>query len=240
MTERFGNRRTDQLRQVTITPDFVPSAEGSVLVAFGDTRVICTACVEEGRPAFLAGTTRGWVTAEYAMLPAATRPRSTRDAERGRPSGRSQEIQRLVGRALRMAVDLEALGEHTIRIDCDVLQADGGTRTAAITGAYVALARATHRLVADGRLPRSPMARQVAAVSVGMVGGARLLDLDYREDAGALVDMNVVMDDSLRFIEVQGTAEGEPMSRADLDAMLDLAASGISQLFDIQRESLGD
>ncbi|ROR34135.1 ribonuclease PH [Inmirania thermothiophila] len=235
---RPSGRAADELRPVRITRGYTKHAEGSVLIEFGDTRVLCTASVEDRVPGFLRGTGSGWVTAEYGMLPRATGERTAREAARGRQGGRTLEIQRLIGRSLRAVVDLDALGERTITLDCDVLQADGGTRTASITGAYVALADAVARLLETGQLEASPLRGQVASVSVGIVGGAPVLDLDYAEDSAAETDMNVVMDEQGRFVEVQGTAEGHPFSRAELDAMLDLAARGIDRLLALQREAL--
>ncbi len=217
---------------------FAKHAEGSVLVEFGDTRVLCTASIEEGVPAFLRGKGQGWITAEYGMLPRATHTRSPREAARGKQSGRTQEIQRLIGRALRAAVDLRALGERTVTLDCDVLQADGGTRTASITGAYVALVEACEKLARRGTLPATPLHGQIAAVSVGIVGGVAVLDLDYAEDAEAETDMNVVMNNGGGFVEVQGTAEGHALRRHELDALLDLAAGGIGKLFALQAQAL--
>jgi ribonuclease PH len=210
-----------------------------VLVEFGDTRVLCTASVEDGVPAFLRGKGQGWVTAEYGMLPRATHTRSPREAARGRQTGRTQEIQRLIGRALRAAVDLRALGERTVTIDCDVLQADGGTRTASITGAYVALAEACEALQTRRSLAASPLHGQVAAVSVGIVRGMPVLDLDYEEDSEAETDMNVVMNNGGAFIEVQGTAEGHAFRRHELDTLLNLAASGIGELCALQAQAIG-
>jgi ribonuclease PH len=233
---RRADRRADQLRPVTLTRDFLRHPEGSVLVEFGDTKVICTASLEEKVPPFLKGSAQGWVTAEYAMLPRSTNTRTPRE-NRG-PSGRSQEIQRLVGRALRAVVERAKLGERTFWIDCDVIQADGGTRTAAITGAYVALADALGRLVAANVLPRLPLRDCVAAISVGVVQGSPLLDLDYAEDSSADVDMNVVMTGSGEFIEVQGTAEQVPFRRELLDGLLEVAARGIGQLVGLQRRAL--
>ncbi len=221
-----------------ITRHFTRHAEGSVLVEFGDTRVLCTACVEEGVPSFLRNTGRGWVTAEYGMLPRATHTRSRREAASGKQGGRTLEIQRLIGRALRAVVDLKALGERTITIDCDVLQADGGTRTASITGGYVALVDAVDTLVRKGVLRESPIHGQVAAVSVGIWSGAPVLDLDYAEDSDAETDMNVVMNNGGGFIEVQGTAEGHAFRRHELDELLNLAANGIGQLLAQQLEAL--
>ena len=236
---RHDGRGPGDLRPVVITPGYLKNAEGSALVECGDTRVLCTASSEDRRPAFLLGTPGGWVTAEYALLPGATRPRSPREVSKGRQSGRTHEIQRLVGRSLRMAVDLEQLGERTIWLDCDVLQADGGTRTAAITGAWVALTIALRRMVEDGRLETNPSVRQVAAVSVGVVDGEPVLDLDYQEDSAAAVDMNVVMDDEGHYIEVQGTAEGMPYSHEHLGRMLELAGQGVRRLMEAQRRAVG-
>jgi len=209
-----------------------------VLVEFGGTRVLCTASIEEGVPGFLRGRGQGWVTAEYGMLPRSTHTRSAREAAKGKQSGRTQEIQRLIGRSLRAVIDMTALGERTVTLDCDVLQADGGTRTAAITGSYVALVDACQTLIAHGTLLRSPLHGQVAAVSVGICGGVPVLDLDYDEDSQAETDMNVVMKDGGTFVEIQGTAEGHAFRREELDVMLGLASSGISRLHDLQRESL--
>jgi ribonuclease PH len=239
MPSRRSGRAADALRPVRFTRHFTRHAEGSVLVEFGDTRVLCTATVEDGVPPFLRGKSSGWVTAEYGMLPRATHTRSPREAARGKQSGRTQEIQRLIGRALRAAVDLAALGERTITIDCDVLQADGGTRTAAITGAFVALAEACEVLQRRRQVAASPLHGQVAAVSVGIVRGAPVLDLDYAEDSEAETDMNVVMNNGGAFIEVQGTAEGHAFRRHELDALLNLAASGIGELCALQAQALG-
>jgi ribonuclease PH len=236
---RASGRRADELRPVHIQRGFTKHAEGSVLVEFGDTRVLCTASVEERVPPFLKDSGRGWVTAEYGMLPRATNTRSDREAARGKQSGRTQEIQRLIGRSLRAVVDLSSLGSRTIHIDCDVLQADGGTRTAAITGAFVALHDAVTWLKAKNLLVKNPIREHVAAVSVGMSGGAPLLDLDYGEDSACGCDMNVVMTGAGRFVEVQGTAEGEAFSRNELDALLGLAQAGISQLIEHQKRILG-
>jgi ribonuclease PH len=232
--DRHG-RAADALRPVSIVPDFTRHAEGSCLVAFGETRVICTASYEGRVPGFRIGSGEGWVTAEYGMLPRATHTRSSREAAKGKQGGRTVEIQRLIGRSLRMAVDLEVLGERTITIDCDVIQADGGTRTAAITGGWVALALACKRLVADGTLRKNPVRTAVAAVSVGLVGGEPRLDLDYGEDSNAEVDFNVVATAERDLIEVQGTAEGKPFPRPDLDRLVDLALAGIESLSEIQR-----
>ena len=236
--DRRDGRAADALRAIRISRNFTRHAEGSVLVEFGDTRVLCTASVEEGVPPFLRGKGQGWITAEYGMLPRATHTRSAREAARGKQSGRTQEIQRLIGRSLRSVTDLTALGERQITLDCDVLQADGGTRTASVTGACVALADALAHLLAAGKIARNPQKDMVAAVSVGMVGGLALLDLDYEEDSGCDTDMNVVMTGAGGLIEVQGTAEGEPFSRAQLDRLLDLAQSGIVRLVAAQREAL--
>ena len=235
---RPSQRQPDQLRPVRLTRGFTCHAEGSVLVEFGATRVLCTASVEEAVPGFLRGKGQGWVTAEYGMLPRATHTRSAREAAKGKQSGRTQEIQRLIGRSLRAVVDLAALGERQIVVDCDVLQADGGTRTAAITGACVAVHDALVGLVAAGKLARNPMREFVAAVSVGIHQGLPVLDLDYAEDSGCDTDMNVVMTEGGGLIEVQGTAEGTPFSRAELDALLDLAELGGRQLFELQRAAV--
>jgi ribonuclease PH len=237
--KRVSGRRPDELRPVRIQRRFTKHAEGSVLVEFGDTRVLCTASVEERVPPFLKDTGRGWVTAEYGMLPRSTNTRTEREAARGKQSGRTQEIQRLIGRALRAVVDLRALGSRSVQIDCDVLQADGGTRTAAITGAFVALHDAFSFLKEKGLIQAWPLRDHVAAVSVGMAGGTPLLDLDYGEDSSCGCDVNVVMTGSGRFVEVQGTAEGEAFSRAELDRLLDLAARGIAELVQHQKKSLG-
>jgi ribonuclease PH len=233
-------RQAQELRPVRIQRHYTRHAEGSVLVEFGDTRVLCTASVEERVPPFLKGRGRGWVTAEYGMLPRSTGERISREAARGRQGGRTLEIQRLIGRSLRAAVDLEALGERTITLDCDVIQADGGTRTAAITGAWVALRDAASLLMEQGALERDPIRQVVAAVSVGIHQGEPVLDLDYAEDCTAETDMNVVMNDAGLFIEVQGTAEGAAFSHAEVDALLDLAASGIARIIELQRASLAD
>ena len=235
MNIRPSSRRPDALRPVMFSRGFSCHAEGSVLVEFGRTRVLVTASVENGVPGFLRGTGRGWVTAEYGMLPRSTHTRSAREAAKGKQSGRTQEIQRLIGRSLRAVVDLEALGERQIIIDCDVLQADGGTRTAAITGACVAVRDALDHLVRAGVLPASPLRTFVAAVSVGIYEGMPVLDLDYEEDAACDTDMNVVMTAEGGLIEVQGTAEGKTFSRAELNALLDLAEGGIRQLIALQR-----
>lgn len=235
---RPSARAADQLRPVRITRQFTKHAEGAVLVEFGDTRVICTASVEERVPPFLKGKGRGWVTAEYGMLPRSTHTRSSREATQGKQSGRTQEIQRLIGRSLRAVTELAALGERQITVDCDVLQADGGTRCASITGAWLALHDACQRLVDDGRLASNPLRDQVAAVSVGIHAGMPLLDLDYAEDAHCETDMNVVMTGQGELVEVQGTAEGAPFNRQQMDALLDLATSGIKQLITLQKAAL--
>jgi ribonuclease PH len=236
---RPGGRRQDELRAVRLTRGYTRHAEGSVLVEFGDTRVICTASVEEKVPGFLKGTGQGWLTAEYGMLPRSTGSRMDREAARGRQSGRTQEIQRLIGRSLRAVTALDKLGDRTIQIDCDVIQADGGTRTASITGAFVALHDAVTALLARQAIVESPIADFVAAVSVGVYEGVPVLDLDYAEDSACDTDMNVVMTGSGGLVEVQGTAEGHPFSRAEMDAMVDLAQSGIRELIAIQRRALG-
>jgi ribonuclease PH len=235
---RAFDRGPHRLRPVRFHRNFTRHAEGSVLVEMGFTRVLCTASVEEKVPAFLKGSGRGWVTAEYGMLPRATHTRGAREAASGKQSGRTQEIQRLIGRSLRSVTRLEALGERQITIDCDVLQADGGTRCASITGAMVALADAAAWLRSQGRIAADPIKDFVAAVSVGIVGGEALLDLDYAEDSGCATDMNVVMTGSGHFVEVQGTAEGDPFTREQLSQLLDLASSGISQLVELQRSAL--
>ncbi|HEU0264761.1 MAG TPA: ribonuclease PH [Geobacterales bacterium] len=236
---RNSSRAADALRPVVITRQFTRHAEGSVLVQFGDTKVICTASVEENVPPFLRGQGKGWVTAEYAMLPRATHSRSPRESSKGKVSGRTHEIQRLIGRSLRAVMDLSLLGERSVLSDCDVIQADGGTRTASITGAYVALHDAVSGLQQKGKLSTSPLKEGVAAVSVGMVNGQPLLDLDYSEDSAAEVDMNIVMTSSGRFVEVQGTAESEPFTIEEMDRMRNLAMSGIRSLLAFQQEALG-
>jgi ribonuclease PH len=235
---RPSQRKPDEMRPVRITRSYTRHAEGSVLVEFGDTKVICTASVLERQPPHLKGTTRGWVTAEYGMLPRSTNTRSDREAARGKQSGRTQEIQRLIGRALRAVVDLSALGERTIHVDCDVIQADGGTRTASITGAFVAVQDAIAFLLNKRSIGRSPARDFVAAVSVGIYEGVPVLDLDYVEDSACGTDMNVVMTGSGGLVELQGTAEGEPFSRAELDAMMGLADKGIRELIAAQRAAL--
>ncbi len=236
--QRSRGRAPDALRPLRITRGFTRHAEGSVLIEFGDTRVLCNASVEERVPPHKKGSGEGWVTAEYGMLPRATHTRSDREAARGKQSGRTQEIQRLIGRSLRAVFDLKALGERTITLDCDVLQADGGTRTAAITGAFVAAQDAVNLLLAEGRIATSPILGPVAAVSVGIVDGTPLLDLEYVEDAACDTDMNVVMTGAGGFVEVQGTAEGVPFSRAEMDELLELAARGIAQLVQAQQAAL--
>lgn len=235
---RNDGRSSADLRPIRITRNFTKHAEGSVLIEFGDTKVICTASVEDSVPPFLRGKGTGWVTAEYAMLPRATHTRSSREAAKGKQTGRTLEIQRLIGRSLRAVTDLTKLGERSITIDCDVIQADGGTRTASITGAYIALADALAALCNRGLLAEIPLKEAVAAVSVGILGGVALLDLNYPEDSAAEVDMNFVMTSSGRFVEVQGTAEAEPFTAAQMDAMRELASNGILRLFDIQKEAL--
>jgi ribonuclease PH len=235
---RPSGRLANQLRAVRLTRHYTKHAEGSVLVEFGDTKVICTASVQESVPPFLRDRNQGWLTAEYGMLPRATHTRSDREAARGKQTGRTQEIQRLIGRALRAVVDLEALGQRTINLDCDVIQADGGTRTASITGAFVAAQDAVNKLIAAGKLERSPIRDHVAAISVGMYQGLPVLDLDYAEDSQCDTDMNVVMTGSGGFVEVQGTAEGTPFARAELDALLGLAQDGIAELVQLQKAAL--
>lgn len=237
---RPSGREANQLREITITRKFTRHAEGSVLVEFGDTKVICTASVEESVPRFLKGSGQGWITAEYGMLPRSTGERMDRESARGKQSGRTQEIQRLIGRSLRAAVDMKSLGENTIKIDCDVIQADGGTRTASITGGYVALADAIQFLLEKNRLKESPLQQMIASVSVGIYQGLPVLDLDYIEDSNAETDMNVVMTDTGGFIEIQGTGEDGDFSLEDLNAMIGLARGGIANLFDAQKAALGN
>ena len=237
--QRSGARAADQLRPVRLTRAYTVHAEGSVLVEFGATKVLCTASVEEKVPPHKRGSGEGWVTAEYGMLPRATHTRGDREAARGKQSGRTQEIQRLIGRSLRAVFDLRALGERTIQLDCDVLQADGGTRTASITGAFVAAHDAVSKLMASGKLPASPILGPVAAISVGIVEGTPLLDLEYTEDSACDTDMNVVMTGAGHFVEVQGTAEGAAFSRREMDALLTLAEKGIAELMAMQRQCLG-
>jgi ribonuclease PH len=233
---RPSGRQPDELRPIRITPHFTKHAEGSVLVEFGDTRVICTASIDERVPSFLKGKGAGWITAEYGMLPRATHERSGREASKGKQGGRTMEIQRLIGRSLRAAMNMEALGERTITIDCDVIQADGGTRTASITGGYVALVLAIQKLMKQRKIKTDPIHGQIASVSVGIYRGTPVLDLDYAEDCDAETDMNVVMNEAGAYIEVQGTAEGHAFRREELDAMLSLASQGIAQLLQHQRE----
>ena len=235
---RPAGRSNNQVRPVTLTRNYTKHAEGSVLVEFGDTKVLCTASIEEGVPRFLKGQGQGWITAEYGMLPRSTHTRNAREAAKGKQGGRTMEIQRLIARALRAAVDLKALGEFTITLDCDVLQADGGTRTASITGAYVALCDAISVLLKSGKISQNPLREALAAVSVGVYQGAALLDLDYLEDSNCDTDMNVVMTESGGIVEIQGTAEKSPFSREMFNQLLDLAESGINELFLFQRESL--
>ena len=235
---RIDGRSAEQIRALKITPDFISQAEGSVLIELGKTRVICTATVDDGVPSFLKGSGKGWVTSEYGMLPRATEERTPREATRGKQTGRTLEIQRLIGRSLRAVIDTESLGERTVILDCDVIEADGGTRTASITGAFVALALAMERIVAAGILKRSPLIDSVAAISVGIVDDVALLDLCYEEDSRAEVDMNVVMTGSGDFVEIQATAEGRPFSGSEMQDLLALAAAGIRRLSDAQREVL--
>jgi ribonuclease PH len=235
---RPSGRAADQLRAISFESGFTRHAEGAVLVRCGDTHVLCTASVEETIPPFLRGKGQGWVTAEYGMLPRSTHTRQAREAARGKQSGRTQEIQRLIGRSLRAIVDLKALGERTVTLDCDVLQADGGTRTAAITGSYVALAQACAVLQKRAALTRNPLHGQIAAISVGVFNGAPVLDLDYAEDSQAETDMNVVMNSGGAFVEIQGTAEGHAFRRHELDALLDLATAGLTQIFALQSQAV--
>ncbi len=235
---RTAARLADQLRPVRMTRHYTQYAEGSVLIEFGNTKVLCTASVEEKVPGHKKGSGEGWVTAEYGMLPRATHTRSDREAARGKQSGRTQEIQRLIGRSLRAVFDLKKLGERTIHLDCDVIQADGGTRTASITGAFVAAQDAVNTLIASGKLAESPIHQAVAAISVGIVQGTPLLDLEYTEDSACDTDMNVVMTSAGHFIEVQGTAEGVAFSRKEMDALLQLAEKGIAELIEMQQQSL--
>ena len=236
MTDRSYGRSDDQLRPVTMVPGFMPYAEGSCLIEMGDTKVICTATVEDSVPRWMKGSGKGWVTAEYSMLPRSSPERISREVNRGRPSGRTQEIQRLIGRSLRAITDMDALGERSVLIDCDVLQADGGTRTASITGAFVALQEAMSKV---GEGDSSPLMDSVAAISVGIVGGQPVLDLDYSEDSTAQVDMNVVMTGAGKLVEVQGTAEQGTFERAELDALMDLATTGVAALTAEQERALG-
>ncbi len=235
---RPSNRQPDEMRAVRITRNYTKHAEGSVLIEFGDTKVICTASVEERVPGFLRGKGQGWVTAEYGMLPRSTGSRMRREASSGKQGGRTMEIQRLIGRALRAGIDLKVLGENTISLDCDVIQADGGTRTASITGAWVALNDAIQHLLDKKTIDRNPLHHQIASVSVGIYNGTPVLDLDYAEDSNAETDMNVVINSDNGFIEVQGTAEGHPYSRDELNSMLALAEKGITELFAVQQEAI--
>ncbi len=235
---RADGRAPDELRPVKLTPDFIHTAEGSVLIEAGETRVIVTATIDDGVPSFLKGSGKGWVTSEYGMLPRSTEQRTPRESSRGRQSGRTQEIQRLIGRTLRSITDLKALGERTVWVDCDVIQADGGTRTASITGAFVALALAMERMMAAGILRARPLLDSVAATSVGIVDDRALLDLAYEEDSRAQVDMNVVMTGSGRFVEIQASAEGRPFTGDEMQKLLALASAGIRQLLDIQQSLL--
>ena len=236
--KRPSGRETDAMRGLLFDVGFTRHAEGSVLAEFGDTRVLCTASVDDGVPRFMRGNNRGWITAEYGMLPRSTHTRSSREASRGKQSGRTMEIQRLIGRSLRATIDLESLGDRTVTLDCDVLQADGGTRTASISGAYVALVMALGSLQKAGRLNGNPMHGQVAAVSVGIYQGVPVLDLDYAEDSAAETDMNVVMNDAGAFVEIQGTAEGHAFRRDELEELLDLASHGIHRIMEAQNEAL--
>ncbi len=235
---RPSNRTPDQMRKVKLTRNYTMHAEGSVLVEFGNTKVLCTASIENRVPGWLRGKGSGWVTAEYGMLPRSTGTRTDREASRGKQGGRTMEIQRLIGRSLRAAINLEALGEHLITVDCDVIQADGGTRTASITGGYVALADAVKHMLEKGQISKNPLFGKVASVSVGIYQGTPVLDLDYAEDSNAETDMNVVMNDADAFIEVQGTAEGHAFRMDELNAMLELARKGIAELMQAQEEAL--
>lgn len=236
---RIDGRQPDQIRPVTITTDYNKYAEGSVLIEFGQTKVICTATVEDKVPPFMKGQGKGWINAEYSMLPRATQVRNQRESVRGKLGGRTMEIQRLIGRALRSVVNLQALGERTITLDCDVIQADGGTRTTSITGAFVAMAIAVHKIAEQHQLQRFPITDTLASVSVGVLQDQVLLDLNYEEDAKAKVDMNVVMTGNGKFVEIQGTGEDAPFSRSELNGLLEAAESGITQLIQIQRQALG-
>lgn len=236
---RPSGRAAGQMRTVSFTKDFTKHAEGSVLVAFGDTKVICTASVDNRQPRWIRDENQGWVTAEYGMLPRSTHGRMDREAARGKQSGRTQEIQRLIGRSLRACIDLQKLGPRTITLDCDVIQADGGTRTASISGAFVAMQLAINELINNGTLDENPIHQNVAAISVGIFDGTPVLDLDYAEDSSAETDMNVVMDQAGRFIEIQGTAEGAPFSRDEMDALLALAKQGINEIIAAQNAVIG-
>ncbi|MBP6407421.1 MAG: ribonuclease PH [Fusobacteriaceae bacterium] len=235
---RDDGRGLNQLREIKITPNYIIHPEGSVLIEFGNTKVICTATVQDGVPPFLRNSGKGWLTAEYSMLPRATETRNQREAAKGKLTGRTMEIQRLIGRALRTAVDLDSLGEKTIMLDCDVIQADGGTRTASITGAYVALAIACKRVLKDGKIKRDVLKENVAAISVGIVDRKAMLDLKYTEDSAAEVDMNVVMNKKMELIEVQGTGEESTFSRGELNAMLDFAEKGLKEIFELQDKAI--
>ena len=235
---RDDGRGLNQLREIKITPNYIIHPEGSVLIEFGNTKVICTATVQDGVPPFLRNSGKGWLTAEYSMLPRATETRNQREAAKGKLTGRTMEIQRLIGRALRTAVDLDSLGEKTIMLDCDVIQADGGTRTASITGAYVALAIACKRVLKDGKIKRDVLKENVAAISVGIVDRKAMLDLKYTEDSAAEVDMNVVMNNKMELIEVQGTGEESTFSRGELNAMLDFAEKGLKEIFELQDKAI--
>lgn len=235
---REDGREVDNIRKVNVIRNYTIHAEGSVLISFGNTKVICTASVSDKVPPFLRGQGKGWITAEYSMLPRATGERTQRESAKGKLSGRTMEIQRLIGRSLRSCIDLDKLGERTITIDCDVIQADGGTRTASITGGFIALAMAVERMVRDGQLPENPIISKVAAISVGIVSGIPMIDLKYSEDSAAEVDMNVVMNDKGEFIEVQGTGEEATYTRAELNTLLDMAEAGINQLLEIQGKTL--
>ena len=235
---REDSREVDNIRKVNVIRNYTIHAEGSVLISFGNTKVICTASVSDKVPPFLRGQGKGWITAEYSMLPRATGERTQRESVKGKLSGRTMEIQRLIGRSLRSCIDLDKLGERTITIDCDVIQADGGTRTASITGGYIALAMAVERMVRNGELAENPLISKVAAISVGIVSGIPMIDLKYSEDSAAEVDMNVVMNDKGEFIEVQGTGEEATYTRAELNTLLDLAEKGINDLFEIQNKNL--
>ena len=235
---RPSGREPDQMRPVIFTPNYTKHAEGSVLAEFGDTRVLCTASVDSRVPPWMRGAGHGWVTGEYGMLPRATHSRSSREAARGKQGGRTMEIQRLIGRSLRAVTDLDALGERTVTLDCDVLQADGGTRTAAISGAYVALLIAMQKLCKDRTLKTNPVHGQIAAVSVGIYRGVPVLDLDYEEDSQAETDMNVVMNEAGRFVEVQGTAEGHAFTREELDTLLEMASAGVSEIIEAQNAAI--
>ncbi len=237
---REDGRAENQLRKIKITRDFNLYAEGSVLIEFGNTKVICTASVSEKVPPFLKGQGKGWITAEYSMIPRATGERNQRESAKGKLSGRTMEIQRLIGRALRTAIDLDKLGERTVTIDCDVIQADGGTRTTSISGGYIALALAMKKLVNEGILAKNPIISNVAAISVGIVGGTPMLDLKYSEDSAAEVDMNVVMNGEGRFVEVQGTGEEATYTRAELNELLDLAEAGINEIIELQNKVIGE